>query len=370
MSATTTAAPAQQYTPAMNMQDRMTLLSTGVPCVAYLGSFGAYSLGNLAIIKLRNVGVITKLRIRVTASVTIATAAAVASPYGPYGLIQRLDVLDYNTTQRTFASGPMLYFIDSIRHGRPWMPTGQGLVDTAQTEQPTATGASQAFEFTLDCPLAVDPQNDLTGAILAQTVVGEQYLRILFNAAAQTDPFTPYAAASGGSTVAFSNINVQVWQYYIQPQSASIPRIDLNTVYELAGIYTTYAGITAGANVYLDYPNVRTVMGFYMAYINNATVTVNGTDISGLTLVANGNTNMREQDPLLVRADMRQHLGGDLGSGIYYISSRRNPIQTYIYSQVQEKVAIAAASGTPYIAYAFESTYPLNTPLPGIAASN
>lgn len=372
MSATTQ----QQYSVGQNLADRAHLLGSAIPMIANLGQFGSYSLGQTAQIKLRNVGIMTRLKIRVTATLNITVHTTTASPFGPYGLLSKIDFLDYNTTDRVICSGPMLYFLNSIRHGRPWMPTGQGLIDTSQTSLPTAVANGQTLEFNLDIPVAYDPHNDLTGAILAQAIVGEQFLRLTFNNNMIGDPFCPYLADGQGAVVAVTAINVNVWQEYLQPRDNVVPRMDLNTVYEYSGMFTSSDNIVVGGTKFIDYPNVRNVKGAYFTYINDnansghPTVTVNGTDINSITLIANGNTNMREQDPLLVRRDERNMLGGDLPAALYYMPHRRQPISTFIYSQVQLAVNFANVTNSPYVAYAFESTYPLNTPLPGIAAGS
>lgn len=378
-----TGAPAQsKYTYAQNISDRGVLLTTGVPMETLLGTFGPYSLGSTAQIRLRNVGVITGLEARITASVSItASDTATASPFAPYNLVSQVQTVDYNTTQRVFASGAMLYLLNSTRHGAPYLSAAQGGInafpaspatgiDTEQVLVPT-TGTAATMFMNLDIPYAVDPGNDLTGAVLAQTVVGEMFLKLTFaNAASGNDAYqNVYTAVSSAGSVTISNIMVEVWQRYIQPQSAALPLYDLNTVYEFAGLYQTSNNIATNGQTFIDYPNVRSVVGAYYAFIDNDAGTVNGTDINAMTLIANGNTRMREQDPLLVRKHMRMMLGGDVAAGYYYIPHRRNPIQTWIYSQVQELFNWGTVSGSPYLNYAFESTYPLNTPLPGIAGA-
>lgn len=357
---------ARNYTPAQNLSDRAELLHTGVRMRANLGTFTA-ALGSTLQIKLRNVGVMTRIKARILGTGAIGTANLVASKFGPYGLVNKLTFLDYNSVQRIFCPGWMAYFLASVRHGRPWMPTGQGLVDTAQTQQDTTTGASKAINFDLECPLAYDPMNDLTGAILAQTVVGEQFLQLTFPASPiGSDPTSAYVADGNNGTYAPS-LTVQVFQDYIQQATGALPFIDLNSVYEFGATFQTSDNIVNGGSKFIDWPNVRTVMGAYFAFINNGAVTVNGTDISAINLIANGNTNMREQDPLDNRADLRQMLGGDLPAGMYYQGSRRNPIQTQIYSQVQTQFTIGGAVTNPFFQYGFESTYRLMTPLPGMA---
>ncbi len=361
----TTTGSASKYTPAQNLSDRATLLATGIRVRANIGTFGGYTAGNVARIKLRNVGVLTGLMVRVTANVSI-TAAMTESPLGPWGLLSKIEMSDYNTTLRVSTSNILLYMINSVRHGRPWSPVGQGSVDTQQTVVPTAIANDQTLQFSIYIPLAVDPHRDLSGAILAQTVVGEQYLNLTVNPNFIGDATSCYTAGTG----TLNSVSFEVWQDYLQPQTANLPLIDLNTVYELAGNYTTTSNVQTNGQCFIDYPNVRIVKALYMGLIDNATVTPNGTDINSLTQIANGNTNMREEDPLLVRMTMREMLGGDLPAGLYYIGNRSNPISTFIYSQVQERITFNTLTGSPYLFYGFESTYANNTPLPGIAAGS
>lgn len=351
---------------AQNAADRATLLATGVPMVQKIGTVTGITAGQTMRQRLSNVGVITRLRVRVTASVNI-TVACTASTNGPYGLISNWNVQDYNTTDRIKLTGGQLYHVNSLRHGRPWMPVGQGLVDTQQTQLPTATGA-QTIIFNVDLPLAFDPGSDLRGAILAQTVVGQLVLNATVNNSLVGDVTSPYTAG----TATLTGVQFDIWQEFIMPQSATLPLIDLNTVYELAGTQSIYAGIVTGGQIYLDYPNVRSVVGAYYQFVDNGAGTVNGTDISTINLIANGNTQMRQFDPLQLRKDQRVMLGGDVPAGFYYIPSRRQPIQTANYSQVQAQwtFGTVTASPAPYLTYAYESFYGLNTPLPGIAAGS
>jgi hypothetical protein len=359
------------YTPAQNASDRMSLLRGGVPMTANIGTYGPFAPGQSVQIKLRNVGVITRLRARVTATLDI-TAAMTASPFGPYCALKRVSTQDYNSTLRINSSGMLLKLLDDTRLGRPYLPTGQGLTDTDQVQVPTAANGAAPFEFQLEIPVCRDRMNDLTGAILAQTVVGELFLNMTFNNLVG-DVSCPYTA--GAATTA--GFYVEVLQDYIQPQpnaqgQVALPLIDLNTVYEFNAVYQSSDSITGGGQKYIDYPNVRNVLSHTFVFVNDGAVTVNGTDIEDLVLIANGNTNLLENDPLFNRAEIRNRLGGDWPAGAYFYSHRGNPIQTNIYSQVQSRIDFAqGVSGTgSYIAYGFEDTYMLNTPLPGIASGS
>lgn len=355
------AAPAK-YTRAQNIADRMTLVQTGVPMRTKLGTFGPYTPGQIASIRLRNVGVITGLRVRVRAAIT-SGGAMTAQSFAPYTIISKFSLTDYNTTERVSCPGWQLYLWNSLNIHRPWAPTGQGSVDTQQALTPTASGNTLYANYYV--PLAVDPANDLQGAILAQSVVGEMFLNCTINPTAGGDPQSPYATTN---TPVIGNTYIDVWQEYIQMQNPIFPKMDLNTVHEINGMFLRSDNILTGGQLFIDYPNVRSVLGMVAVFVDNAAVTPNGTDIAALNLVANGNTNLREQDPLLVRLDMRNREGGDLPES-YYINSERQPIQTWIYSQVQLQFnwGTVTASPAPYLMYGFRSLYAQRTPLPGIA---
>ena len=94
--------------------------------------------------------------------------------------------------------------------------------------------------------------------------------------------------------------------------------------------------------------------------------TLNGTDISLITLLINSNTNVRELTPQMLRAQQRYMLGVDLASGWYYLSARRQPITTQLFGNVQTKIDVATAGANSYFVSQFESFYLAGTPLPGI----
>lgn len=360
------AAPQRKYNGQDNARDRMALLYSGTRMRTKLGKFGPFTAGQTTNIKLRNIGVITGLDVRVTATTSVS-ATLTASPLAPYNMVSRFNLLDYNTTSRVQAPGWLIYFLNSVRNGRPYAPTGQGSVDTLQTAAPTGTGATAVANYNI--PLAMNPNSDLTGAILGQTVVGEMFLNVTLNANGVGSDVVqnPYTAGTGTLT----NFYVEVWQNYIQPANNQLPYIDLNTVYEFQGMFQSYDNIATGGVKYIDYPNVRAVVGHYFAFIDNNGLAVNGTDIAGLVLLANGNTNVRESDPLLTRLIMRNKLGGDLPASLYHFDHRDSPIQTWIYSQVQNQMTFGTVTAlpVPYVAYAFESMYLQQTPLPGIAGT-
>src|SRR6185312_6189242 len=108
-------AQAQKLTPAQaqsqNAQARYAMLTNSPRYVKNLGTFTANAGATAATtrIKLQNVGIITKLRLYVTANLTIGTANAVQSTKGPYNLIDRIRVADFANQDRVNCSGFQLF---------------------------------------------------------------------------------------------------------------------------------------------------------------------------------------------------------------------------------------------------------------------
>lgn len=370
-----TANTAQQYTAAQNASDRMLLLSTGVPMTKRIGVFGPFQPGSENAIKLLNVGVTTGLDVRVTASVNnTGTVAAVASPLAPYNLISEINTKDYNTKRRVFAPGHILMAYNSIRAGRIWMGAGQGAVDTNQTNVPTAVG-NGTLEFSLYVPIAYNAAADLRGALDTQMSTGDCYVTLNFPSTLVGDESNLYVTTANATPVV-SNIYVEVWQHYIQPQVMGsnglpiLPLMDLATGYEIAGTYKTSDNLAVGGSKYINYPDVRQVLSSMLLYVNGGLLNNNGSDVSEINLVVGAATKVKQLTARYIREKMRLMMGGDLYPGLYYIGSRNNPVQVSSQSIVQtEFVPASVATGNTYLGYAFESFYQTGQVLPGIAGS-
>lgn len=416
----------QRLTPAqMNMMARQSLLATGLQFTKRLQSFSslgsANTLGSTIRIGLDRTGIVTGVTLLFQVPFTAnATANGIASgtqmtQMFPYNIVQNVTYTDFAGVKHVNTNGWQLHALNALRGGRlqnnahameGYITAETGLNANILGVMNAATGAfvlkganwplSGLIFFSLYVPLAYDPHNDLRGAVLAQTDRGEHYLNLTFcNALAGTtgDPLTtPIEVAATGATFALGNtggavapwstafIVVDTYQHYLMPQAgvspSNLPMIDLGTIYEIAGNLTDSSNIVAGANKFINWPNNRAILSVLHVYDNPANTTslgnvLNETDINLLTILINGNTNVRQLTPALLRMHMRYHLGVDFPSGTYYLSSRRQPITTQLYGNVQTQIGLntataVAAIGTPYFNNQFESFYLSGTPLPGV----
>jgi hypothetical protein len=369
-----------------NLNARTALLATGVRQRKNLGTFTG-AVGGSTRVKLFNAGVLTSIKLDVTLPInTIGTATAVPGRQAPYNVIDRIRLTDYDGTDRVNMSGFQAYILDSVRYRIPYGINNEGpLLGASNTppqlggavlspSTPTAvSGSVQNLRFYLEVPVAYDPESDLRGAILAQTAVGEMFVTIdwaslatLFNA---TGNDTNVYSGAGTTTMTFGTPTVTVFQEYLMPQSLAngqipLPLIDLQTVYEIQGNIRTSDNLAANQEKLINFPNVRTVIGAYVNFVQNGQL--RATDVSQFRLIANGNNILREFSQYAQFIEQRNYLEGDLALGAYFWVFRQRPIETQLYGNVQMGITPNAVSGVSFMDYAFESFYTKGATLPGV----
>jgi hypothetical protein len=239
---------------------------------------------------------------------------------------------------------------------------------------PAANGPG-TIVFSIYVPMAYDPASDLTGAVLTQTNVGEHYIDVqLPTALSGADPYVYPYGADTGVTIGAGGIRCEAFQHYIQPQDMSLnnlPILDLSTIYGFEGSYQSSANIAANQAKFIDLPNNRSIFSSLVMYEEDGAFVVNEPNVSGVTLLANSNTNFRELTPRLVREQMRNLINSDAPPSCYYIGSRRQPILTQLYANVQIRMDVTSADeGITQMISQYEVQYPSGMPLPGIGNSN
>ncbi len=340
--------------------------------------------GTTTRLKLFNVGVLTKLQLYVTAAITIGTATATPSAKAPYNLISRIRLTDYDGTDRINLSGFQLFMLNCVRSRALFGYHNTPAVTAAFTNPvvPTAVG-NGTVGFFMDVPLAFDIENpvvqlqDLRGAILAQTAVGEMYLSIDWITSLYANGDVDSLYSGGATTTVVGNpaanfITVTMWQEYLLPQAVGpqgeipLPPVDLMTVYELNGNLKSSDNLAVNTEKLMSYPNVRSVIGAYFNYVQATTMTQG--KINGFRLIANGNNVLKDHSELSQLVYQRNFMlaDNDTVPGAYWISHRDKPIETALFGNVQMGITPNTVGATPYIEVAYESFYTKGQALPGL----
>ena len=375
----------QQMNPLQqNMMARQRLLQSGISMVKQLPTVTQNNLNQIRI-PLQRMGIMTGVLLQFALQVDVADAGAPAiSLMAPFNIAKQVTYTDFAGVNRTKTNGWQLHTAQSFKQGDalnsiPAMSGGSAAApalnyDTNILTMPTGAGNNQMVYFSIYVPMAYDPANDLTGAVLTQTNVGEHFITVdLPQALNGADPWQfPWGASS---TITLDSLSVQAFQFYIQPQAMTadfLPLIDLSTVYGFEGGYQTTSNIAANQDVFVNYPNNRSVLSALITYENNGAFTVNGTDINSIVLLANSNTHFREMTPRMLRESMRNMVNSDIAPGSYFITSRRQPILTQLYANVQAKFNIAsvAGAGVTQLVSQYEVQYASGSPLPGVTIAS
>jgi hypothetical protein len=340
--------------------------------------------------KLFNVGVITKLRLYVQAALTIGTAVATPSNKAPWNLIQRVRLTDFDGTDRVNMSGFQLFVLNCVRSRTYWGFNNEAATAVnANPVVPTAV-ASAVMSFFIDIPLAFDVDNpvmqlqDLRGAILAQTAVGEMFLVVDWNQSLYTNTDVESLYSGAATTTVVGNganfITAALYQHYLLPQNVGgpvppLPGVDLMTVYELNGMTRTTDNLAVGSEKLINFPNVRSVIGSYanyvqqqlsataMAFANMGAATDN---LSRFKLIANGNNVLQEGSNAEQVFDQRLWCDSDIVPGVYFKTFRERPIETALFGNVQLGVTPAVVGTNANFEIAWESFYTKGQALPGM----
>lgn len=358
-----------------NLYLREQLRATSYYFRKYLGAFttgnGANALGATLRIKLYNVGLITRLMLRVRTLVDIGVEDATLSPKGPFNLFNNLKLTDYDGTDRINVQGHILWQMNCVRRRTAWGFNNESQANVLVNPNVGLTvGADRPLEFFMEVPLAYD-EVDLRGMLLAQTAVGEVYLTLTTNSVLISNGNADAVFNGGATTTAVIDPNtpvtVEVWQDYIYPQSLDmIPPLDVSTVYELIGNINSSDNIAAGTEKLISYPNLRSVIGYYTNYVNNGVMNP-GTDLTGFRLIVNGNNIMQDNDEFSTLFNMREYLNSDMRPGMYFHEYRRRPIETALFGNVQLGFTPSTVNaGNTKLELGVESFYAKGLALPGV----
>jgi len=118
----------------------------------------------------------------------------------------------------------------------------------------------------------------------------------------------------------------------------------------------------------MSYANFRDFLSTILIYNDNPAADagrVGGTDINYLALQSANFTNIWKIAPLLAAYKVRAMMGIDLPAGCYYFSSRRKPISTTTFGNMNLIVNPSTAAANNYALIGYEDFALINTLLSG-----
>lgn len=330
---------------------------------------------------IRNVGLVKRIIVYFKATVTAGATstqyltgaqAANANPgFGLANFISNVTFSDLGNNQRINTTGWHLTAISSAKRrgvfGAAYTtdtPLAYGNNNTRiMYAAPTVTATnSTEIDFFLEIPF-VKNDTDLRGAIFADVTQATAQIQITLNPTmfvSSTADSTLAMYQSGGSDLAsLSGLSMTVYQNYLDqlPRMNGVPllpELDLGTAYLLNSTTSTLpvANQLNGA----PFTNARTYESVTWYYDNNATLNINGTDLTSIQLTSANFTNIQNLDPKMLGLMCRNVLGDDFPAGMYYMDFRDRPIDTNQYGNMVLNIQPSSVGGSAaYFGYGWEA---------------
>lgn len=308
--------------------------------------------GQIINIPFRNVGLIKRFIVEITASLAPAAAETLTrTAFGPSAILSNVQLADLSNQTRINTDGWHLHQLATVRRGSAYgaafsndSPVANGSafgVITAPASISAAPGSPNLRMF-YEVPVCYS-DSDLRGVIYSNVVNATGQLSLTINpsivAASTADPvYSAYQSSTAGNLGALSNFNITVYQVYLDqlPQAKNgqpiLPIIDLSTNYYLQA--TTVNGLAVGVDNPISYSNFREFLSTFLVY-DNAGVLNPATDINRFKLMTANQLALFDQDPYALMMDVRNEIGNDTPPGVYYFNHRRKPINTVQYGNMQ-----------------------------------
>ena len=309
--------------------------------------------GSVITIQLRNVGLVKRLIIEFSATITAgATSVQTLTPLGLANLFSNITFIDLGNNTRINSTGWHLNCVSSVKRRRVFAaayssdtPNGYGNVNNRVMYAPPTISAngSTPVKFILEIPF-VKNNHDLRGAIFADVTNAVMQVQLTLNpqmfVSTTADKTLAVYQSAGSDLASLSAVTVQCNQNYLDqlprnPQNAApiLPALDLGTAYLLNN---TASGLpVVNQDNGFSFVNARSYESVVLVYDNNGTLNINGIDLNYIQVTSANFTQVLRYDDMMAVTSERDIMGADFPAGMRYLDFRNRPINTDQYGNMQ-----------------------------------
>jgi P3 major capsid protein len=320
--------------------------------------------GSVITIQLRNVGLVKRLVVEFSATVTAgATSTQTLTALGLANLISNITFIDLGNNTRINSTGWHLNLISSVKRRRVFAaaftndsPNGYAAVNNRVMYAPAsiANNGNTPIRFMLEIPF-VKNNHDLRGAIFADVTNAVMSVQITLNpqmfVSSTADPTLAMYQSAGADLASLSAVAVQCNQNYLDqlprnPQTAApiLPALDLGTAYLLNN---TAGGLpVVNQDNGFAFVNARSYESVAFVYDNNGVLNVNGSDLNYVQVTSANFTQILRFDGMMLVTSERDILGNDFPRGTHYLDFRHRPINTDMYGNMQLVLNPSSVAGS------------------------
>lgn len=305
--------------------------------------------GTVLSAQLRNVGLLKRLVIKVTGTITaVAGAALNLTPLGLANVFSNVTFTDLANNQRINTTGWHLVAVSTAKRRRVWgaatttdTPFGYGNNFSAISAANIGVAGNGNFVFFVEVPF-VRNDHDLRGLIMGAVATATMQVQCTINpnfvVATGADPTGAVYQSTTAGLGTLSNLTFQVYQNYLdqyprqQNGAPVLPALDIGTAYVLT--QTSTATPVANQDNAFPFVNQRQFLSTVAVY-DNAGVLNAGTDITAWKLTSANFTNISYTDPIMQALMGRVRIGDDFPKGVYYFDFNDRPIDTSVFGNMQ-----------------------------------
>jgi hypothetical protein len=309
--------------------------------------------GSVITIQLRNVGLVKRLVVELSATITAgATSTQTLTPLGLANMISNITFIDLGNNTRINTTGWHLQVVSSVKRRRVFgaaytsdTPNGYGNNNNRVMYAPAtiAASASTPVKLVLEIPF-VKNNHDLRGSIFADVTNAVMQVQLTLNpqmfVSSTADKTLAVYQSAGSDLASLSGVSVQCNQNYLDqlprsPQTAApiLPALDLGTAYLLNN---TASGLpVVNQDNGFSFVNARSYESVVWVYDNNGTLNANGTDLNYVQVTSANFTQILRYDGMMMVSNERDILGCDFPLGMHYLDFRHRPVNTDQYGNMQ-----------------------------------
>lgn len=331
--------------------------------------------GSVLTVQLRNVGLVKRLLVKITATVTAgAVSAQNLTALGLANLVSNFTFTDLANNTRINTTGWHLVALSSVKRRRVWgsaattdTPLGYGNIYNRTVFAPSSIAAlgSSPIVMYYEVPFAFS-DHDLRGIIFSDVTQAQMQLAITLNpgmfVASGADATSAMYQSAGADLATLSNVTLQVFQNYLDqgpmgknPQSGQLvpllPALDIGTAYMLNNTNTPLPVVNTDNGV--AFTNARQFQSLTFIYDNAGTLNI-GTDVNSFAVMSANLVPIIRYDPITAALFGRNTIGDDFPRGMYYFDFRDRPIDTNQYGNmvfIFNPSSVSGASATGLIGW-------------------
>lgn len=358
------AAPAAQSAPdpkMVNQMARQAILASAIDMwlPIYTQTPTGVIPGQIINIPVRNVGLIKRFVIRIRGTVVQGAAETqTLTEFGLANVLSNITFTDLNNQVRVNTAGWHCHYVASARRQAAYgaaFTNDQAVLTGIGSNYPVISAVAavttiQPFTMYYEVPISYG-DFDLRGAIYANVVNATMNLQITFNPnfwlASGADPTLGVYQSSTAQLGTLAITDFRVYQNFLDqlPMTQNgpvLPILDLSHAYMLQN--TAFGGLTNGSDNPIPFANFRQFLSTFIVYDNTALNI--GTDINYFALQSANYTNIFKLDPFTSKLiNERQIIADDFPIGMYYFDTRRKPLITTQYGNMQLVVNPSSVAG-------------------------